>query len=350
MKKRQEILIIIIAVIAVYWFLSMFFGFPIPRGTKVDGDYSTYYKNWNGIYYISVDNALDLITHGHWGYLEDVDEKTFTVLDDNWAKDRKTVWYMDNVIKQADVESFHIDKSGLAKDKSHVYVYDTDVCGFRPAKCDINVQTAEYFVREQAGLDWSWMRDKDFVYLDEVKLDVDRLTFAPLGNSYWWTDKNYVYRDGYDSSAKRMVLTRVDSLQTPLDTLSAGCHYLRNGRNIIYMGIVAVRDIDVVRFEEVGVSKCIVNDMLLYDGKQILKDSLDVSTAKFYFYGHIAADKHHVFYSRKQLDDIDATTFRQISDEVFEDKNFRYTIRENVWREDYPFEKIRKETGMKQEE
>lgn len=342
-KSLKMILIIIVTVITFYWLLSLFFGFPIPRGTKVCADYSSYYKNWNGIYYISVDNVLNLITHGHWGYLKGVEEENFTVLDDNWAKDLNTVWYMDRVIKSADAASFYVDKSGLAKDKNHVYVYDTDVSCFRPTKCNINVQTAEYFVHKQNSLDLSWMRDKDFVYLDEVKLDVDRSTFAPLGNSYWWTDKNYVYSDGYDYSAKRGVLIRVDSLRTPLDTLNAGCHYLRNGRNIIYMGMVAVRDIDVVRFEEVGLSKCIVNDMLFYEGEQILKDSLDVKMAKFYFYGHIAADKHHVFYGRKQLDDIDATTFCQISDEIFEDKNFRYTIKENAWREEYPFNKRKKE-------
>ena len=109
------------------------------------------------------------------------------------------------------------------------------------------------------------------------------------------------------------------------------------------MGMVSIRDIDVVRFEEVGLSKCIVNDMLLYNGEQILKDSLDIPTAKFYFYGHIAADRNHVFYGRKQLDDIDAATFCQINDEVFVDKDYIYTIKENAWREAYPFDKKRKE-------
>lgn len=342
-NKLRIIFIILIAAIAFYWLPSIFFGLPIPRGTKVCADYSSYYKNWNGIYYISVDNALNLITHGHWGYLKGVDEETFTVLDDNWAKDSSTVWYMDKAISEADAYSFYVDKSGLPKDKNHVYVYDTEISSMRPTECNIDVETAEYFVHKQSGLNSSWMRDKDFVYLDETKLDVDRQTFAPLGNSYWWTDKNYVYSDGYDSSTKSTVLIKVDSLQTPLYTLNDGCHYLRNGRNIIYMGMVSIRDIDVVRFEEVGLSKCIVNDMLLYNGEQILKDSLDIPTAKFYFYGHIAADRHHVFYGRKQLDDIDATTFCQINDEVFVDKNYIYTIKENAWREAYPFDKKRKE-------
>ena len=343
MKKWRNIIFGSIIVVGVFnCFFSFFFGFPIPRGTRVCAGYNTYYKNWKGIYYISVEHVLSLINHGHWGYLEDVDEKTFTVLDDNLAKDSKSVWYMDKIIKSADAASFHLDKSGLPKDKNYVYVYGADIDNFRPTKCGIDVQTAEYFVCKHDGQDGSWMRDKDFVYLDERKLDVDRNTFAPLGNSYWWTDREYLYRDAWDSTVEKNILIRVDSLQSPVDTLSAGCYYLRNGRNIVRLGTVIAKDIDVERFEEVGLDKCIVNDMLFYQGERILKDSLDVSAAKFYFYGHIAADREHVFYGRKQLNDVDAATFHQIGDEAFEDKNFIYTIKENSWNGEYPFDKKKK--------
>ncbi len=332
----------ILIAIVLFWVLLLMSGFPIPRGTKVCFDYNTYYRNVRGIYYISVDHALQLIEHGHWGYLKDVDEETFAILDDNWAKDTLHVWYQDEEVKTADPASFYVDKSGLPKDKNHVYVYDAESSRYRPIRCGIDVYTAEKFVYKHDGQDWTWVRDKDFVYLDETRLDVDRNTFAPLGRSSWWTDKNFVYVDSWDSSIKKKVLTRVDCLQTPVDTLNAGSQYLRNGRNIIYLDTVVVEDIDVERFEEVGISKCIVNDMLFYNGERILKDSLNVSEAKFYFYGHIAADKHHVFYGRKQLDDVDAASFYQVSNETFEDKNFIYAIKENAWNEEYPFDKKRK--------
>lgn len=48
-NKLRIIFIILIAAIAFYWLHSIFFGLPIPRGTKVCADYSSYYKNWNGI-------------------------------------------------------------------------------------------------------------------------------------------------------------------------------------------------------------------------------------------------------------------------------------------------------------
>lgn len=42
------------------------------------------------------------------------------------------------------------------------------------------------------------------------------------------------------------------------------------------------------------------------------------------------------------LDDIDASTFRQIDDDTFEDKDYIYTIKENAWKEEYPFDKKKK--------
>lgn len=339
MKNLPKIILCsIVIIVALYWGLLILFGFPIPRGTRWDSRYNSYYKNAIGIYYISVDHPLALINHGHWGYLDGADEETFVVLDGCWAKDKNAVWYEDRIMRSADVSSFHIDKSGLPKDRNSVFVYDPEMGRYRPTTCGIDVRTAEYFVHKRNGHDGSWMRDKDFVYLDERRVDVDRTTFAPFG-SYWWTDKNYVYRDGYDSSSRKQILIRVDTLRSPLDTLAGGCYYLRNGRNIIYMGTVVATDVDAERFEDIGVSKCVVGDMLFYNGERILKDSLDVAEARFYFYGHIAADKHHVFYIRKLLDDIDAASFHQINDEVFEDRNYRYTIKENVWQEEYPFDK-----------
>lgn len=341
-KYQKRIFRVTAAVVLSYWLLLLAFGMPVPRGTRCDDRYCTYYRNVRGIYYISVEHPLALINYGRWDYLSDVDKATFTVLDEGWAKDRKSVWCEDKRVASADVASFHIDKSGLPKDKNHVYVYDADTYSTRPTRCGIDVRTAEYFVRKHDGYDRAWMRDKDSVYFDETKVDVDRNTFAPLGNSYWWTDKDCVYRDGWDNASRKHTLIRVDSLRSPLDTLGAGCPYLRNGRNIIYHGCVVAEGIDVERFEEIGINKCVVNDRLFYNGERILEDSLDVPEARFYFYGHIAADKHRVFYGRRQLDGIDAASFHQVSDGVFEDKDFRYTIKENSWREKFPFNREKK--------
>ena len=182
------------------------------------------------------------------------------------------------------------------------------------------------------------MRDKDFVYHNDRRIDVDRNSFE-IYSEDWFVDKDFLYVTLYDEVTQKCYLHRIDSLQRPIE---AGYQYFRNGRNIIYGDSIILKDIDVQRFEEIGVSKYRINDMLFLRGKPFLKDSLDVENARFYFYGHIAADNQNVYYIRRLLDDIDASTFRQIDDDTFEDKDYIYTIKENAWKEEYPFDKKKK--------
>lgn len=344
LKMYSKIVTIIASIIGLFVFVSLYIVLPIPRGNKVDSDYCTYYKNIRGIYYISVEHSLELINHGSWGYLKDVDESTFTVLDNQWAKDATHVWFGDKLIENVDAKTFHINASGVAVDKDNVYIRDYSGSGsyssyISPSHSGIDVETAEYFVYRLGSSQDEWMRDKDYVYHYDKRTDVDRNSFRIIGED-WFIDKNYVYLTVYNNKTQAWNLCRIDSLQYPIEP---GYCYFRNGRNVIYGDSVIVRDIDIRRFEEIGVGKYLVNDMLFLNGEPFLKDSLDVKNATFYFYGRIATDKHHVFFDRKQLDDIDAATFRQISDEVFEDRNYIYTIKENSWKEDYPFDKKRKE-------
>lgn len=105
--------------------LAVAAGFPILllNGQRINDQYGTYRRNLRGIYYISVDNPLQLIEVGTYGYLHGVDAKSFVVLADNWAKDRFHVW------------------NGS----------------------DIDVATAAYFIRKGKGQYGLWTRGKDKV-------------------------------------------------------------------------------------------------------------------------------------------------------------------------------------------
>lgn len=109
LKKYSKIATIIASIIGLCVFVSLYLILPIPRGSKVNSDYYTYYKNIRGIYYISVEHSLNLINHGSWGYLKDVDESTFTILDSHWAKDATHVWFGDKLIENVDIKTFHIN-------------------------------------------------------------------------------------------------------------------------------------------------------------------------------------------------------------------------------------------------
>lgn len=338
----KKIGVAIVVLIGLYFFISLICNFPIPRGSKVNGKYYTYYKNPKGIYYISVENLITLINCGRWAYLKDVDESSFTVLDDNWAKDANHVWYTSDLIENIDAKTFHINSSGVPVDKDNVYlsVFTGINSHIRPVRNEIDVKTAEYFVYRLDHLQSEWIRDKDFVYYHGNKIDVDRNSFHIIGAD-WFMDRDFIYRTKYNNKTEQWDLLRVDSAQIPIE---AGYSYLRNGRNIIYLDSVIARDIDVHRFEEIGANEYLVNDMLFFNGKPYLKDSLDVKNTKFYYHGHIAVDNDHVFYGRNRLDDVDAATFRQIDNESFEDANFKYKIKNRAWNEDYPFEKKEKRT------
>ena len=332
--------IVIAIIIALYVLMCIFGGFPIPRGNKVNNNYYTYYKNIFGIYYISVENAPALFNHGSWGYLKDVDNQTFKVLGEGWAKDANHVWHNDKIIKNTDVNSFHINQHGVAVDKDKVFIRDSsnDKDYIRPSHSGIDVETAEYFIYRLGELQDEWMRDKDFVYHYDKRIDVDRNSFEIYGED-WFIDKDFLYKTRYNNVTQKWDLHRIDSLQRPIE---GGYLYFRNGRNIIYEDSIILKDIDVQRFEEISVDKYRINNMLFLWGKPFLKDSLDVENARFYYHGHIAADNENVYYVRKLLDDIDASTFRQIDDETFEDKSYIYTIKEKAWGEAYPFVKKKK--------
>lgn len=338
--KKLILIIIIIASAIGFWSFMLFGSFPIPRGIKVKSDCYTYYKNFFGIYYISVENPLALFNHGHWGYLEDVDESTFNILDDEWAKDAKHVWHENKLIENVDVKTFHINKSGVAMDKNNVYIYEYSNGDFlvKPSQNGIDINTAEYFIYRLGERESEWMRDKDHIYHYDKKIDVDRNSFRIFGED-WFIDKNFVYITKYNSNTTRWDLCRIDSLQHPI---KAGYLYLRNGRNIIYGDSVILRDIDVRRFKEIGVGKYIINDMVFLWGKPYLKDSLDVKNAKFYFHGRIAVDDKNVYFDNKRILGIDAATFKKVKDDTFEDKNYTYTIKDESWDNDIPFDKKKK--------
>ena len=339
-SATASIIVIGIAIIiALYVLMCIWLGFPVPRGNKVNNNYYTYYKNIFGIYYISVKNAPALINYGSWGYLEDVDIQTFEVLGAGWAKDANHVWHCDKIVKNTDVNSFHINQHGVAVDKNKVYIrdYSNDEDCIRPSQSGIDVKTAEYFIYRLGDLQSEWMRDKDFVYHYDKRIDVDRNSFEIYGED-WFIDKDFLYKTLYNNVTQKWDLHRIDSLQKPIE---AGYQYFRNGRNIIYQDSIILKDIEVRRFDGIGVGKYRVNDMLFLDGKPFLKDSLDVENARFYFHGHIAADNENVYYIRKLLDDVDASTFRQIDDHTYEDKNYIYSMKNRVWDEEYPF--IKKE-------
>lgn len=288
----------------------------ISCGKQIDQKSDGYYKTFKGIYYSPNNNWFNLgLT-----YLDDADSKSFIVLGQNYAKDKNHAYYKSKIIKEADVETFYVDTTGLAKDKNNVFVSDyyTSVC--RPAICDIDIMTAEYFVHNQNGQDHLWLRDQQYVYLNEKRIDVDRNTFKSFHE--WFIDKNWIYFLYCDSEKEEYKLLSVDSIQNPLETISGTAFYLRNGKDIIYLGKIAIHNVDIKSIKALDFTTCVVNDLFLFDGNVRLKDSIDVTTLQTV--GCFLKDKNHVYYGAEILKGIDAATFRQTEEYCYKDKNGNY--------------------------
>ena len=265
MKKIAKILVAVpFLLLSAYIVMSIIATYPIPRGNKVSAEHYTYYKNFIGIYYISVKHSLALFNHGSWGYLRDADQATFEVLDDCWAKDATHVWHRDMAVYNVDVPSFHVNASGLAVDKNHAYIIDYQdfTTIVHPSTSGIDAATAEYFMSRDNILERKWIRDKDFVYLEDVRLEVDRATFRRLGG--WMIDKDFVYGTTYNNDAKKWELCRIDSIQTPIKVMRS---YLINGRNVIYGNKVIIQDVAVTDFEHTAPEECRINGTLYSFGK-----------------------------------------------------------------------------------
>jgi outer membrane protein assembly factor BamB len=317
--------------------------FPLPRGTRVNKNIYSYYRNFFGIYYITVEDPIALFNIGEWGYLKDVDYPTFEILGESWSKDAKHVWFGNYLVKTADAESFHLNKSGIPVDKDNVFIVkhlfsvDNPVIVY-PSFSGIDPATAEYFICGRDYMHKEWIRDKENVYYKDCKVNVNRNSFKSL-NEYFFIDKNHIYATHINDSINEREFITVDSIQYPLDTLCHDSKYLRNGNTIIYLDKILVENTEIETLRKVGEEKYIINDMLFVAGKQILKDTVNVNEAKFYIDGRLIVDSKGVYFDRNHLVGIDASTFRKVDRLTFEDKNYIYTIKDQLWKETYPFEK-----------
>lgn len=127
-------------------------------------------------------------------YLPDVDMESFVVLEDEFARDKNHLFYLNYIVNGVDLSTLKVI-CGMAYDKDYVYDCDDFTC---PKRSDIRVNTKKL-----------------------------QLLSSAYDDSYqYWTDDSRIY--AYKQGDGLQVL---DTLRQPLDTINS-C-ILRNGNNII---------------------------------------------------------------------------------------------------------------------
>ncbi len=265
---------------------------------------------------------------GNWfelGYtVTDADPATFTVLDRDFGKDNKSVFWK-GIQQTADHASFVIDEHGIAKDAGHVY-YSRSFGGelTRVAGADPNTYLPYSLPNETNGQ--RWYRDHQSVFLNGKKIDADGKTFYRINESLAYDSislycivTNYQSGSGTAEDNTRVIRLNQKVTDTPIVINS---NYARMGTAVLLSNwktdfvMLSFGAIDTIQV--VDERNIIVNTQLVSDGK--LMSTVDVNSLQIIDRDFLK-DKNAVYYDKELVPNADASSFEVISEYYSKDKD-----------------------------
>lgn len=273
-----------------------------------------YYKDKNGIYYIS-----DIQVHK----INIADLGTFIVLNQNdYAKDKNHAYYDGKIIESADPQSFEFINGKYTKDKNHVFYYDEIIFGANPKTFKLVENSFYKNIEAYDG------KDNNNIYINGVLVDgVDVNAFEIIKGSYV-KDKDSVYYENAEIQNADVATFEVVEYKYSKDA------------NFVYYGDEIIENADSSTFQVVefyrlftyidGRTKNTLLDgyakdknHVYYNGKII--EDVDASSFEILDYFHYTKDKNHVYLYRNQIiENADAKSFKVLGDRHAKDKNYIY--------------------------
>lgn len=322
--KRQLILKTILIIVGFFfiafvgYIVSLFMRVGKPVNATLSDSY--YQHRWkNKVIYSPMGNWFEL------GYTElEADPETFTVLSREFAKDKQHVYWKDK-IQNVEHTSFTIDEQETPRDAQHVY-YHFDYGDSLHIIKNADAQTYEtYKPIKQEWSYYAWGRDKNAIFLNGNKLDVDRATFTVLNSTLAIDTTNIyiIYRD----------YTQVGGARAEVQVLKKAAHpdglpkvisenYVQFGNTLVLSNWKV--DFSMLTFDKIESIKIIdernlvVNtDILVSDGERI--EGVDIASLEIVNRDFIK-DKQQVFYDRKKIAEADAASFTPVYEEYSKDK------------------------------
>ncbi|MBX2897620.1 MAG: DKNYY domain-containing protein [Cyclobacteriaceae bacterium] len=314
--KTALIIIGIFLVAFVTYIVSLFLRVGKPVNAALSNSY--YHHKWkNKIIYSPMGNWFEL------GYTElDADPESFSVLSGEFAKDKQQVYWRDNVQK-VEHASFTID-NGIPKDALRVY-YDF---GYQDSLHIIEGADPQSYEVYKLVKEWdyyTWGRDKNAVYLNGKKIDVDRATFTVL-NATLATDSTNLYIIKRDYS-------QVGGSQAEVQVIKKAIHpgglphvisenYVQFGNMLVASNWKV--DFSLLTFDKIEAIKIIdernvvVNETIFVsDGERI--DDVDIPSLEILNRDFIK-DKQQALYDRKKITGADGASFTPVYEEYSKDK------------------------------
>ena len=119
--------------------------------------YSNYKMKDNTIFF----NDIAVYRKNHFGVMVPADIKSFKIINDRYAKDRYTVYFMGEEIRDSDLETFEVVGRGISKDKNSVYKYWTKL---NDLDIPLDIPTVKVFNEKNIDYLNTYLKDKNGIY------------------------------------------------------------------------------------------------------------------------------------------------------------------------------------------
>ena len=252
----------------------------------------------------------------------DADVKTFEVISSFLAKDKNHVYWKTVIMKEADAATFHIDSTGILRDKNHIYdregTFSKEIEGIDAETYDLLIDyglgngrypqaiegiDAETYVFLR---DYDWGKDKNHYYKRYKPLDVDTQTFEIFSHNMGY-DKNAIYEFGKNPSP---IITPAEGKLVRFaeralhDNKTVFLYYKSEIHKIPIKDISSVKYYGTADFSTLWG----VDGTVYWDMKDMKEEDVDVESFRFIDFKY-AKDRNKVYFDGEILWDADASTF-----------------------------------------
>ena len=328
--------------------------------------YNKYYKDKNNIYFLNDrDNKMKLEK------LNYTDPKTFEIINGNFARDDKNVYFFNKKVIGVDAKTFEEVGYDIIKDKNGLHILidsnETEI-KVKNLKADgIDLKTLK-------KLDNGYFKDKNSIYYElsgnlyKMK-NVDLPTFEVLNSpysssvyfakdknnvyyngkkldgivpndfeqiqSYFIKDRNGIYKFEEDEDEKNLKITPINAKIDFKNFKELDWKYFGDDKNIYYFDEDSFKKVDKAdinsfeRIDSTGFFKDKNN--VYYEGEKV--EGIDMNSIEV-INEMCIKDKNSVFYEGKKLRNISPNNFNIFDggisyDKILVDKNGAYKLMEN---------------------
>lgn len=244
------------------------------------------------------------------------DLKSFKILNENFAKDKDTIYYKEYDILEADINSFEILDEDTGKDKNYIYLYGQTV-RYENSGEPVDMKKVTFYENSKSKM--YYFRNKNDIYVMEgiyaEKVDnVDKRTFEDLGGGFG-RDKNWIY-------SGKMKLRNID--RESFENIGDGYIKDKNGiyrdAEVIFYdsddsyNISRLENVDKESFENIGEGYSKDKNNIYYNNEKF--KNIDVKTFQLIGNG-FSKDRNNVYFEKNKIEGAEAKTF-QIVDNFFE--------------------------------